>query len=297
MGSVVPLSSPAWDLNLSAGQNLLGHGSPTASSHSSRKRRMSVSPDAADSHMDHETSSPSKPPRQQHSPFVHKRARVARQLVSRPLPMSRLLSSLDQKTLVSLLEGICAQDERVARQVMDVTPKPTVSSAIDVLSRALDQAFALFPYKGDHQNDYAFFRVRPALEEFLAELSDYLSHFLPPHETQVSNSFAFLDQATSLVHRMPQWSSPANNRLKEETYEHIDVAWTLVCEEASKRQRGSLAMSGMGNWLVRLEKHNELSGDRLKSSLHLMREMLDDQACRPPNPFASFNGAQQLFTV
>ncbi|KAG5361769.1 Tethering factor for nuclear proteasome STS1 [Yarrowia sp. C11] len=293
MGSVVPLSSPAWDLNLSAGHNLLGHGSPTPSH--SRKRRLSVSPEAGDSHMEHE--SPSKTPRQQHSQFVHKRARVARQLQSRPLPMSRLLSSLDQKTLVSLLEGICAQDDLVARQVMEVTPKPSVSSAIDTLSRALDQAFALFPYKGDHQNDYAFFRVRPALEEFLAELSDYLSHFLPPNETQVSNSFAFLDQATSLVHRMPQWSSAANNRLKEETYEHIDVAWALVCEEAAKRQRGSLAMSGVGNWLVRLEKHNELAGDRLKSSLHLLKDMLDDQGYRPPNPFASFSGAQQLFTV
>lgn len=274
---------------------MLGHGSPTPSS--SRKRRMSTSPDVMDHDEEHHAKSPTK---QRHMlPFhspQNKRARVSYQLQSRQLPMHRLLSSLDHKTLVNLLEGVCSQDDRVARQVLEVTPKPSVSSAIDVLSRSLDQAFALFPYKGDHQNDYAFFRVRPALEEFLSELSDYLSHFLPPNEAQVSNSFAFLDQATSLVHRLPQWSSPANNRLKEETYEHMDVAWTLVCEEAAKRQRGSLAMSGFSNWLVRLEKHNELAGNRLKNSLNLLKQMLEEQGYRPPNPFASFQGGQ-LFTV
>jgi protein Cut8 len=106
--------------------------------------------------------------------------------------------------------------------------------------------------------------------ELLDALSDYTPHFLPPHETQTAESLAFLDGATEIIHRLPQWENPVHNHSKQLAYEEITKAWILVVDEASKRGAGISLQ--YGGWDARLAKHDEQSNSKMNAALVQIRE-------------------------
>lgn len=190
----------------------------------------------------------------------------------RPLPLSRLLESVDPNTLKSILRAMCDRHPELAKEVSDLAPRPTVASALETL-RNYEAAYrAAFPYGGNSTGDYAHNRVKLPLIELLEALSDYTPHFLPPNESQPTVSLSFLDGATDFIHRLPDWENPVHSHAKQTAYEEMSKAWMLVIQEAAKRGAGITLQ--YGDWESKLAKHNELSRGRMEPAVGLMRHMV-----------------------
>ncbi|ANB13965.1 Sts1p [Sugiyamaella lignohabitans] len=229
---------------------------------------------------------------------VSKRART-HTAMGHPLPIGRILESLDKKNLRSIIENLCQTHPYLVGEISNLAPRITVSTAIEHLKNLLSAVYNSLPFKGDQRGDYAYLRVRPAVEEFLSALSDYTSNFLPPTESQPSNTLAFLDSATDLLHQLPVWSNPVNNHHQWVCYDDIASAWIVAIREASKRA-GGLGLVHDG-WQVKLDKHNEKSDDRLKDAVACIRNELswlnsnNDEANSTPkqNIFSIYNPHSQ----
>ncbi|VVT45754.1 uncharacterized protein SAPINGB_P000874 [Magnusiomyces paraingens] len=200
-----------------------------------------------------------------------KRARFDR-MSGRPLPVARLVETLDKKALETLVTALVHARPDMAPAIHALAPAVSVASALTALSAKLETIFLGLPYKGDQAGDYAYLRVRPAIDDFLAALADYTAHFLPPNETQPSNSLAFLDAATMLLHKLPTWASPENNHARTVAYDRIAAAWVLALQEAEKRANG-LGLA-YGGWQHKLDNHNELSGQLLTPAASYLRNAL-----------------------
>ena len=200
------------------------------------------------------------PTQQRHFP---KRTRT--EAVGRPLALPRLLETLDADSLRGVLQEVCARHPSIAQEVEATSPRPSVSSALSVLKTYESNLRATFPFGGDHTSDYAYNRVRQPLIELLDALADFVPHFLPPNETQASQSLNFLDGATDIIHRLPEWQGFQNNLHKQGAYEEMSKAWVLAIKEASKRASGmSLKYEG---WEQKLQKHNLAAGGRLREAV------------------------------
>lgn len=199
---------------------------------------------------------PSKRPRFEH-------------VVSRSIPVSRLVETLDKKSLETLINTLVQARPDLAHQIVSIAPTVTVSTALEALRDMLAQIYHGLPYKGEQDGDYAFLRVKHAIEDFLSALSDYTSHFLPPNEQQPSNSLAFLDAATMLLHRLPNWQSPQNNHLKQVAYDRIAEAWVITLKEASKKANG-LGLA-YGGWQQKLDQHNEMSHGLITPAVNCLK--------------------------
>jgi len=103
-------------------------------------------------------------------------------------------------------------------------------------------------------------------------LRDYTPHFLPPNESQAATSLAYLDGATNMIHRLPDWESYQHDRHKHEAYEEISKAWALVLREAAKKGGGIQIQ--YGGWDQKLAKHNEISGGKMPDAMSEMRGSL-----------------------
>lgn len=193
-------------------------------------------------------------------------------MVGRPLPISRLVETLDKKALEKLVTSLVNTRPDVGPLVLSLAPIISVATALEVLKRKLEAIYLGIPYKGDQHGDYAYLRVRPGIDDFLATLSDYTAHFLPPNEPQPSNSLAFLDSATMLLHKLPTWTTQANNHARTVAYDRISSAWILALQEASKRANG-LGIA-YGGWQHKLDQHNEMCGNLLVSAVNFLRQAL-----------------------
>ncbi|EGX51816.1 Tethering factor for nuclear proteasome sts1 [Orbilia oligospora] len=227
--------------------------------------RMSASPTASPNLANRNI--PGGPPTQSRN---IKRARTS--VTGRPLPLPRLLETLDANGLKSLLRTLCERNPQLTAEISAVAPKPTVSSSLNLLHNYENAVRQSFPYGGNPEGDYAYNRVRPALLELLDALSDYTPHFLPPNEQSFSNGLEFLDGATSIIHRLPNWENPIHNHHKNIAYEEISKAWILLLKETAKRGGGiSLQYDG---WDGKLQRHNEQSGGRLEPAIAELRIVL-----------------------
>ncbi|EWC47018.1 hypothetical protein DRE_03780 [Drechslerella stenobrocha 248] len=203
-------------------------------------------------------------PPTQAQPRTIKRARTS--VTGRPLPLSRLLETLDSNGLKSVLKSL------TERYPTAIAPRPSVNSSLSLLHNYENSVRQSFPYGGNPEGDYAYNRVRPALLELLAALSDYTPHFLPPNEQSLSNGLEFLDGATAIIHRLPNWESPIHNHHKNIAYEEISKAWILVLRETTKRGAGiTLQYDG---WDGKLQRHNEESGGKLELAVTELRYAL-----------------------
>lgn len=235
------------------------------SSSASRKRKAEDDDPPQDERMSASSpsSSPTVPARSIPTQRQNKRLRSG--VIGRPLALPRLLETLDADSLRGVLQSICARHLSIGSEVENTAPRPSVSSALGVLKRYETNLQASFPFGGDPTSDYAYNRVRQALLNLLEALADFTPHFLPPNETQASQSLGFLDSATDIIHRLPNWSTFQNNLHKENAYEEISRAWTLVIREAAKRAGG--AHLQYGGWDQKILKHNQHAEGKLQDAV------------------------------
>lgn len=194
-------------------------------------------------------------------------------VVGRPLALPRLLETLDANSLRGVLQSICSRHPSIGSEVEDTAPRPSVPSALGVLKHYESNLRQSFPFGGDPTSDYAYNRVRLPLRNLLEALADFTPHFLPPNETQASQSLSFLDSATDIIHRLPDWSTFQNNLHKQNAYEEISRAWTLVIQEAAKRAGGvHLQYDG---WDQKIMKHNEQAGGKLQEAVNELNKNIN----------------------
>lgn len=234
---------------------------------SSRKRK-------ADDDLDysHESMSSSPSP----SPAIHNRPlpqtpnrhlkRPRTNTCGRPLALPRLLETLHADEMRGLLRTLCDRHPDIANEIVTTAPRPSVSSALSVLSSYQSSLRESFPYGDRPSSEYAFNRVRLSLMNLLDALRDYTPYFLPPNETQPATSLAFLDGATELIHALPNWDSYQHDRHKHEAYEEIAAAWALVLREAAKKGAGIQVQ--YGGWDQKIAKHNEISGGKMQEAVN-----------------------------
>lgn len=211
---------------------------------------------------------------------AHRHTKKARSgPAGRALTLPRLLETLDAESLRSVLRSICSRHPGIGTEVEQTSPRPTVPSALSVLNKYEDILQSSFPFGGDHTSDYAYNRCRPQLTALLDALADFTPHFLPPHETQPSQSLTFLEGATEIIHRLPDWASFQNTLHKQNAYEEISGAWALVIREAAKRAGGMQLQ--YGGWDQKLAKHNQQANGKLQDAVNELSANIGWMAGQP----------------
>ncbi|ORY11099.1 tethering factor for nuclear proteasome STS1 [Clohesyomyces aquaticus] len=238
---------------------------------SSRKRK--ADDDGGDGEDDRMSASPSGSPAvATRSLPRHYTKRMRTNVSGRPLPLPRLLETLSADEMRNLLTSICERHPNIGNEVVNTAPRPSVQSTLETLGRYQSNFQAAFPFGGRSSSDYAYNRVRQQLIELLDALKDFTPHFLPPNESQPATSLAFLDGATDIIHRLPDWDTYQNNRHKAEAYEEMAKAWAAVIREAAKKAGGIQLQ--YGNWDQKITKHNEESGGRMQEAVNELRGSL-----------------------
>ena len=192
----------------------------------------------------------------------------ANEVTGRPLALPRLLETLDADSLRSVLQTICERHPQIGQEVVASAPRPSVAAATDVLSSYQEKLREAFPFGGNAGSDYAYNRVKQQLIELIDALTDFTPHYLPPNESSTTVSLTYLDNATKVVHELPDWDSQSHKHHKDNAYDEISRAWALVISEASKRGGGFQLHSG--GWDQRLQKHNEQSGGRMQAAVNAL---------------------------
>lgn len=236
---------------------------------SSRKRKASPSPDRDDEMSTSPALSNARLP-QTLTPSSRKRVRP--NLAGRPLSVDRLLETLDKDSLRSVLKTLCDRNPGLRDEVMQVSPRPSIQSTLQVLRQYYDRLMQSFPLGPNPRSDYSYDRVRPQWHDLLEALTDFTPHFLPPNEQQSSISLEYLDEVTRIIHDLPEWDNAQFNLAKQNAYEEISRAWASVIKEASKRGGGiQLQYNG---WEEKLRAHNDKSGGRLREAYEALVDAL-----------------------
>jgi protein Cut8 len=191
----------------------------------------------------------------------------SQEMIGRPLTLPRLLETLDAASLRAVLQQICERQPDIGEEVVRSAPRPTVQGALQVLQEYQDRLRAAFPY-GDSSSDYTYYRVKAPLVALVDALTDFTPQYLPPIEAQANISLQFLDEATKVIHTLPDWESHNYRHHKENAYDEIAKAWALVITEAAKRGGGFALHSG--HWDQILAKHHQQSGGRLGTAMNAM---------------------------
>jgi protein Cut8 len=218
-----------------------------------------------------------------------KRARTT--AAGRPLELPRLLETLSADELRTLLKTVCDRHPQLANEVSNVAPRPSAETVLNLLGQYEARMLSSLPFGNRPKSEYAFNRVRQSLVDLLNALQDYTHNFLPPRETQISVSLNFLDQATEIIHRLPNWDNYQNNRHKQEAYDEISVAWAIVIKEAAKRAGGFQLR--VGGWDEKLAKHHERSGGRFGAAMAAMSGSLSWMSDDAANSTSSQHNHQQ----
>ncbi|KAK6069092.1 hypothetical protein SCUP234_10882 [Seiridium cupressi] len=246
---------------LEIGTNLGFPVSPFHNNMSSNRKRK------ADDDVDMSVS-PSSSPAIQNRQLVRPSKKIrSNDIAGRPLPLPRLLETLDAASLRNVLQQICERQPEIGQEVVKSAPRPSVASAFQVLEEYQDKLRAAFPY-GETSSDYAYYRVKSPLVNLLDALADFTPQYLPPNEQQANISLQYLDGATKVIHGLPDWESQGYRHHKENAYDEISRAWALVINEAAKKGGGFVLHSG--GWDQILTKHNQQSGGRLGSAMSAM---------------------------
>jgi protein Cut8 len=247
---------------------------PLVSSPNTFTRKRKADDDNSGDHDDRMSASPSNSPAissRQLPPSRHfKRARP--NISGRPLSLPRLLETLDADALRTVLRSICERHPEIGSEVVHTAPRPSVASALQVLSTYQSTLQSSFPLGGNPASDYAYNRVRQPLMNLLDALNDFTPHFLPPNESQTSTSLSYLDGVTSIIHNLPRWDTPQHNIEKDSAYDEISKAWVLVIREAAKRG-GGIQLQYLG-WDQKLAKHNHQAGGKLQEAVNELSSSL-----------------------
>jgi len=196
-----------------------------------------------------------------------KKVRAGNDVVGRPLPLPRLLETLDTTQLRRVLQTICERHPDLGREVVSGAPRPSVESALSVLGEYQEKLRAAFPL-GATSSDYTYFRVKQPLAALIDAISDFTPQYLPPTEQQANLSLQYLDGATEVIHALPNWDGQQYRYHKNNAYDEISKAWALVITEAAKRGGGFMVHTG--GWDQVLAKHHQRSGGRLEQAINAL---------------------------
>lgn len=240
---------------------------------SGRKRKASEEPDN-DRMSTSPTNSPSVSSRSLPASSVPRGIKRTRTNASggRPLPLARLLQTLSTDEMRQLLQDICDQRPDIKHEIITRAPRPSVESTLAVLAKYETDFRSAFPFGNRSTSDYAYNRVRQHLHQLLEALRDFTPYYLPPQETQTATSLNYLDAATNIIHRLPDWDTFAHQRHKQEAYDEITRAWALVFKGAGKTA-GGLRLQ-FGGWDQKLAEHNQKSGGKLEEAVGELRKAL-----------------------
>ncbi|CAA9963979.1 Tethering factor nuclear proteasome sts1 [Pyrenophora teres f. maculata] len=241
--------------------------SSLSSAMSGRKRKAEDDGSAGDD--DRMSASPSASPAVLPRPAPRGMKRMRTNISGRPLPLPRLLETLSPDEMRNLLQSICQRHPDISNEIVTTAPRPSIQSTLEVLAKYEASFQAAFPFGGRASSDYAYNRVRQQLDELLDSLKDFTPHFLPPNEQQPATSLAFLDGATDIIHRLPNWDTFQHNRHKQEAYEEMAKAWAIVIREAAKKAGGIQLQ--YGGWDEKIAKHNEISGGKMQEAVNELR--------------------------
>ena len=228
----------------------------------SNARKRKASPSSEDDHEMSTSPQPSNarlPPAQ---PASRKRARP--NLTGRPLTVDRLLETLDQDSLRSILRTLSDRNPQLRDDILHIAPRPSVNSTLEVLRQYLDRLRTSFPLDPNPRSDYSYDRVRPQWSDLLNALTDFTPHFLPPNESQSSTSLAYLDGVTQIITELPEWDTAQHNLAKQNAYAEISKAWSTVIKEASKKGGGIQLQ--YGGWEEKLRVHNQKSRGQMRDA-------------------------------
>jgi protein Cut8 len=203
----------------------------------------------------------------------NKKTRPAVQrIMGQQLPTQRIIEVMDRSQLENLLNNLVNLHPELTHDIYRCAPKPSVGGAIDILTQKIDGIISAFPYKVDQSSEYSYLRVKPLIEDFLSALSDYTLGFLPPVESQPAVSLEFLDEATSLLHKLPNFNKLSNNYFKNIAYEQLSHTWCMCLKEFITNSNSGLLMLINNNWEAKLKRHNELSEGKLANVLEMFKE-------------------------
>lgn len=201
----------------------------------------------------------------------HKKARTPR-ISGQPLPAPRLIETLDRASLQALLQKMLQSHPQVEEMIHEAAPRPSLASAIALTRHKLLVIISHLPYKCDPASDYSYFRVKPFFNDFLQCLSDFILNFLPPVELDVETCLSFLDEATSLVFKVPDFTHIDFQYTKSTAFEQIANTWLVILaqispsdSEHSTEPRWDLLKILKDQELQhKLLHYNELSGGKFK---------------------------------
>jgi protein Cut8 len=247
---------------------------------SGRKRKAEDEGNSGDD--DRMSASPSASPAVLPRPPPRGMKRMRTNISGRPLPLPRLLETLGADDMRNLLQSICQRHPDIGNEVVSTAPRPSIQSTLEVLAKYESAFQAAFPFGGRSSSDYAYNRVRQQLLELLDSLKDFTPHFLPPNEQQPATSLAFLDGATDIIHRLPDWDTYQHNRHKQEAYEEMAKAWAIVIREAAKKAGGIQLQ--YGGWDQKIAKHNEVSHGKMQEAVNELRGGLGWMGAEASNP-------------
>ncbi|AEO63504.1 uncharacterized protein THITE_2108869 [Thermothielavioides terrestris NRRL 8126] len=196
-----------------------------------------------------------------------KKVRGGSDIAGRHLSLPRLLETLDNAQLRTVLQKICERHADIGQEVVESAPRPSVASVLQVLGDYQEKLRAAVPF-GQSSSDYTYFRVKQPLAALVDAISDFTPQFLPPVEQQTNISLQYLDAATKVIHDLPEWESQQYRHHKDNAYDEISGAWALVITEAAKRGGGFALHTG--GWDQRLAKHNQQSGGKLERAMGAM---------------------------
>ncbi|ORY83058.1 Cut8 six-helix bundle-domain-containing protein [Protomyces lactucae-debilis] len=191
--------------------------------------------------------------------------------VGRPLPLPRLLDSLDREGMRDLLKHLCERQPGLSSEVAKQLPRPGVQAALQSLQQLERHIQLAFPFGGDIKGEYAYNRVSPAITQLLEALADYVPSFLPPYEPHALDALAFLDGATGIIARLPEWHNINHMLSKRQAFEEMNGAWTVAFAEAAKRGGGVAALG----YLEKLREWNTLSGGLLGEAVSAATQALE----------------------
>ena len=235
---------------------------------SGRKRKASEEPPDNDRMSTSPAASPSVSNRTLPSSSIQRSIKRTRtgNAGGRPLALPRLLQTLSADEMRQLLQNVCDQHPELQQEIVTKAPRPSIESTLSVLGKYEDDFREAFPLGNQPTSDYAYNRVRQHLLQLIEALRDFTPHFLPPHETQITLSFSYLDAVTNMIHRLPDWDTYQHQRHKTDAYEELAKAWALVTREAAKRAGGFHLQ--FGGWDQKLVEHNQKSGGKMDEAVN-----------------------------
>lgn len=174
-----------------------------------------------------------------------------------------LLDTMDKDALINILNSVLIKQPQLKYDIINNIPAPTISSSLSVLVDLEKKFMNSFPFNknGPGRDDYTFSRVRENLTDLIDTINQYASHFTTSTQVFPSTYFTFLDHATHMAHRLPNWDNDSNNLLKKTLYQDLNEFWKLAIQTTSSNlQQGECySAESVSDWAKSLAQHNSFT--------------------------------------